>query len=716
MDTKTPLTFRIYRGDQLVREESLAQDIIKIGKLESSHLRIDDDNMSRMHAVIEVTGPGEIHVIDLGSARGTIVNGQKVNKCQIQDGDELLLGDTRIVVGVGAGAAASAAVPSAPASRPMAPSPAPIPPPVMAAPMMQPPMPGVMPPPSPSPAPVFAPPVAPPMMAPQPAPMQAYVPAMDPMLDVQDGSRAIEVTAMFEDSVLEVKHLSNPAAGKVSPVTWATIILGAATFLGGLVLALVVTKLIGVGALLMILGVAKATYGLTRLHSERESPDYVVGESVEANIHVRSPSIPAPAFPLVRSSGVDYSLLFTGQMAGDVTVGADRIALDQLPGTGRAAPAGDFPGTYSFQIPQNARIKIDLGDNTFLINSVAPARRVVAPFLSTVNWAAQMSNGVSFAAHAIFLFLIFSIPPDAKSLSLDLFNADNKFVKFLIKPPEQKEDEIPDWLKKKGPDEAGGKGQKHKGDEGKMGKKDSQKKTGLYGLKGPKDNADPHLAKRLAEDAAQNAGVLGLLKQSQGSHLASIFGRDTALGTDAEDALGGLIGNQVGEAYGVGGLGLVGSGRGGGGTGEGTIGLGTLGTIGKGGGGGDGAGYGRGVGRLGGRRAKAPRVLAGQAEVRGSLDKEIIRRIIRRHINEVSFCYSKELQSKPDLSGRVMIQFTISATGQVVASVVQSSTMNNQVVDQCIAQAVRRWLFPKPKGGGIVIVSYPFVLRAAGAE
>ena len=48
-----------------------------------------------------------------------------------------------------------------------------------------------------------------------------------------------------------------------------------------------------------------------------------------------------------------------------------------------------------------------------------------------------------------------------------------------------------------------------------------------------------------------------------------LFGRDSALGADAEDALGGLIGNQIGEAYGVGGLGLVGTGRGGGGHGRG---------------------------------------------------------------------------------------------------------------------------------------------------
>jgi hypothetical protein len=64
-----------------------------------------------------------------------------------------------------------------------------------------------------------------------------------------------------------------------------------------------------------------------------------------------------------------------------------------------------------------------------------------------------------------------------------------------------------------------------------------------------------------------------------------LFGRDTALGSDAADALGGLIGAEIGEAHGVGGLGLVGSGRGGGGTGHGTIGLGSVGTIGHGGGG-----------------------------------------------------------------------------------------------------------------------------------
>ena len=76
-----------------------------------------------------------------------------------------------------------------------------------------------------------------------------------------------------------------------------------------------------------------------------------------------------------------------------------------------------------------------------------------------------------------------------------------------------------------------------------MGKKTSKNKEGLYGLKGPKDNPDPHLAKKLAEEQAKNAGILGVLKQTEGSHIASIFGRDSALGNDAADVLGGLIGN-----------------------------------------------------------------------------------------------------------------------------------------------------------------------------
>jgi len=93
---KIPLTFRIFRGDELLSEETLTQPVIKIGKLSSSHIRLSDDTVSRMHAVIEVAGEDDICIIDLSSSKGTVVNGQKVNKAKLLDADEIGLGDVRL--------------------------------------------------------------------------------------------------------------------------------------------------------------------------------------------------------------------------------------------------------------------------------------------------------------------------------------------------------------------------------------------------------------------------------------------------------------------------------------------------------------------------------------------------------------------------------------------------------------------------------------------
>src|SRR5687767_4519795 len=98
---KVPLSFRIFKGDQLVREERLSLSVIKLGKVPSAHLKLDDETVSRMHAIIEVNGPGDVSIIDLGSTKGTFVNGQKVNKAKLQSGDTIVVGETRIELAIG---------------------------------------------------------------------------------------------------------------------------------------------------------------------------------------------------------------------------------------------------------------------------------------------------------------------------------------------------------------------------------------------------------------------------------------------------------------------------------------------------------------------------------------------------------------------------------------------------------------------------------------
>ncbi len=82
----------------LQRRETVTQDIVKVGKDPKSHLRVDDEQASRMHAVIEVAGPEDITLIDLGNEPGTMVNGARVNKCKLHVGDQIQVGQTYIVL------------------------------------------------------------------------------------------------------------------------------------------------------------------------------------------------------------------------------------------------------------------------------------------------------------------------------------------------------------------------------------------------------------------------------------------------------------------------------------------------------------------------------------------------------------------------------------------------------------------------------------------
>jgi len=242
-----------------------------------------------------------------------------------------------------------------------------------------------------------------------------------------------------------------------------------------------------------------------------------------------------------------------------------------------------------------------------------------------------------------------------------------------------------------------------------MGDKNSKKPTGAYAVKG--NGQDMHLGKAEVEAQIRNKGILGLLNSATSSPFASILGRGSAVGDAKEDIMGNLLAANIDNGFGTGGWGVVGTGNGGGGTGWGTLGTGNFNTL-----GGRGYGHNPGGGELRRHIARAPSVIPGVATTRGSLDKEIIRRVVRLHMNEVKYCYDQELVRKPGLEGRISVEFIISGVGQVISSILQSTTMNNVRVESCVVGAVKRWPFPKPTGGGIAIVSYPFNFVSGGGN
>ena len=92
----------------------------------------------------------------------------------------------------------------------------------------------------------------------------------------------------------------------------------------------------------------------------------------------------------------------------------------------------------------------------------------------------------------------------------------------------------------------------------------------------------------------------------------------------------------------------------------------------------------------------------------GQLDKDLIRRVVRAHLPEVRTCYNEGLARKPELAGKLTVDFTIGIDGHVSASKIKAgSTLGDATVEACIESTVMKWLFPKPDGGWVV-VSYPF--------
>lgn len=75
----------------------LRQPELLIGRASKATIRIDDDGISRRHAKLTVSG-NEVHVEDLESANGTLVNGETVSsRCLLKDGDKITLGSTTIL-------------------------------------------------------------------------------------------------------------------------------------------------------------------------------------------------------------------------------------------------------------------------------------------------------------------------------------------------------------------------------------------------------------------------------------------------------------------------------------------------------------------------------------------------------------------------------------------------------------------------------------------
>jgi len=636
---KVALTFALYRNDALVRREEVTRDIIKVGNDPKSHLRVDDVLASRMHAVIEVASPEDLTLIDLGNEPGTMVNGARVNKCKLRVGDQLQIGETRLVL-ERAEAVAIAANPftAAPAASP------------------------------------FGAPAASPFGA-FGADAFAYhnpfvakaMPAPDEVApDAQEGSYTYSLLKSAPDVPdEEVEDARSPTVEVM--ILWDTMVL----------------------------------------HVQHLTPprSYYVGELQEKGLtcdfFIPSEKLGTTRAPIVLADRVgSVSLVLPPGATGTIEIaGQPPMTVEEAIRQGKAQPCAELAG--AFQV------------------TAGNAGRAVAGHFQ-VDTQGLLYTGLSLAVHAGLLAAMAVFMPALGSTTEDGVSQDQSYLiqQYLQAAAEKEQEQKPtEQLAENSADnKEGGTGTRAKNEEGAMGAQNTKLTGNRFGIKGPADNTDVHLASQAALRDASTFGMIGILNSGAGGDPNAptvAWGREDSLGSDPLSARGNMWGNEIGESFGAGGLGLSGIGEGGGGRGEG-IGLGALGTIGHGSGTGTGSGFGSGTGHLSGtHRSKPPQVRMGVSTVSGRLPPEVIQRIVRQNFGRFRLCYENGLRTSPNLQGRVSVRFVIGHDGAVSQVSNGGSDMPDGGVVSCTVRAFYGLSFPQPEGG-IVTVTYPIMFAPGG--
>ena len=699
---KVALTFALSQGGQLVRRETVVTEVggtsgsgvVKVGKDAKSHLRVDDDLASRMHAVLEVAPsdpPGQdITLIDLGNEPGTMVNGQRVNKCKIRIGDQIQIGGTMIALEAAAPAELAATAPVSPEMVQAAVAPSAPPPPAAEAAAAAPasnnpfaaPAAGANPFASANPFAGAA--AANPFASANPF-AGAAAAAAAPMHDVDPNAPPGSYTYQMVKSGPDV----NPDEVEVSHMSSLEV---------------------------------RVLWDTNTLHIAHVSPAqmFVVGEEQgPPNKNVSTYFIPSEVLGTTRAPVVTAGggVVILPRATGWVEVpGQGKTPISELISSGRARQSGNVSGGYDFTLPPGGKLRQELpGGLGFEIAAGNAGKSPPVGIFANFEPGAYLYSGLSFLMHVgILASLAFFMPSmggdDDEAIDRDQLLRMQHLLNAQAER-EQEERETEQQPDQNADQKEGGTGTRAKGEEGSMGNPNTNKTGMKYGVQGPQDNQDPHLARQAALKEAADFGMIGLLSSAAGADPnapTAPWGREDSLGNDPMSARGNMWGDAIGDSFGAGGLGLSGVGEGGGGRGEG-IGLGNIGTLGHGAGTGTGQGFGNGHGRLGGaHQTRSPSLRQGNTTVNGRLPPEVIQRIVRQNFGRFRLCYENGLKQNPSLTGRVSVKFVIGREGDVQTAQDGGSELPDQGVVGCVVRGFQNLSFPNPEGG-IVTVVYPII-------
>ena len=422
-----------------------------------------------------------------------------------------------------------------------------------------------------------------------------------------------------------------------------------------------------------------------------------IGQSAKNTFVVSGSDVLSRSFTMFEMVEGQYVLNFTESMDGRVAPETNVSPQTLVQLRQRAQKKNNL---YQLPLGEKSRGKVVVGDVTVLFQFVTPPPIQPRPQLPPsvrgsltqgLDWAMIIIAAVSMFGHVGFVFYLRQVDWPRKP---DIEEIPDRFVQMIVPKKEEKpkvEKVDPNANK-----------QAEAKDDGKKKKSGDEKKVAAKELTAEeKARKEAERKARLAAKV-QDMGALKMLtaRGEGGSILDTLKGGDP--GGDADRVFGqvggvGVAGAGAGGLHSAKGAGGAGSAKGIGGlraTGPGAVDTGDKG--------------GEAVAKVKGSvKDSAP------AEMDGALDPNVVANEIRRRKGAIIACYERALKRNPNLSGKVELQFTVSAIGKVTGADIGTDTLHDDEVGSCITSIVRTWRFPPPEGGGEVHFSYPFIFQAS---
>jgi pSer/pThr/pTyr-binding forkhead associated (FHA) protein len=314
---------------------------------------------------------------------------------------------------------------------------------------------------------------------------------------------------------------------------------------------------------------------------------------------------------------------------------------------------------------------------------VAPAKVIPSGPLGNLDFDFMNLLLVSFLIHAALIIVLALQPPSVTSLEDTLSRAPNRFVRLMLKkrkkPPEiEKKKQVVKAKAKKTEAEKAASPEDERPDEAKKAPTEAERAAAAAAAESLFGGANSGMASEaLGAGASQMEQALGSISSEDPN--ASLVGlTDSAVVRRAQDKFKVKVATR-GRAAGN-------------------------------------LEFGRQQADLGKKTKRSIQLNSGKSKIKGALAREVVERVVRSHRSQIKYCYEKELMRTPGLEGKIGIQWVIGGNGRVTRVSVKEdgTTLKNKAMHRCLSNKIRTWAFPKPKGGGVVIVNWPFLFKEAG--